>query len=143
MTDGYQLCRVGENYWHFEKNEINDGEAHPRHYHQFGPSDVFINSSQIQLVGLFVRRVSLSSPLHLSSANSLPLSSAVVCLILLAPKERNGHLPEKKFLRSLTSEDNTNVYYAKRLISHRSQLLLHTRLGGSDWKCSRFLHWMC
>lgn len=45
------------------------------------PSDVFINSSQIQLVGLFVRRVSLSSPLHLLlpllSNSLLPLSSAV------------------------------------------------------------------
>lgn len=34
------------------------------------PSDVFINSSQIQLVGLFVRRVSLSSPFLLPSSPS-------------------------------------------------------------------------
>lgn len=46
---------------HFEENEINDGES-PLADTPAGPSGVFINSSRIQLVGLFVRRFSLTPP---------------------------------------------------------------------------------
>lgn len=49
------------------------------------PSDVFINSSQIQLVGLFVRRVSLSSPFHPSSILSFRLSLPLSCLARFIP----------------------------------------------------------
>lgn len=41
------------------ENEINDGES-PLADTPAGPSSVFINSSRIQLVGLFVRRFSLT-----------------------------------------------------------------------------------
>lgn len=46
---------------HFEENEINDGES-PLADTPASPSGVFINSSRIQLVGLFVRRFSLTPP---------------------------------------------------------------------------------
>lgn len=69
-----------KNRQHFEKNEINDGES-PLVDTPAGPSGVFINSSQIQLVGLFVRRFSLTSPSYRSFTNSIPLFRPVMYAI--------------------------------------------------------------
>lgn len=65
---------------HFEENEINDGES-PLADTPAGPSGVFINSSRIQLVGLFVRRFSLTPPSCRSFTNSVPLFRPVMYAI--------------------------------------------------------------
>lgn len=84
---------------HFEKNEINDGES-PLVDTPAGPSGVFINSSQIQLVGLFVRRFSLTSPSYIAllyptlypfsvlSCTLSLFSSTILASFLLARKHR-------------------------------------------------------
>jgi len=65
---------------HFEENEINDGES-PLADTPAGPSGVFINSSRIQLVGLFVRRFSLTTPSYRSFTDSVPLFRPVMYVI--------------------------------------------------------------
>lgn len=65
---------------HFEENEINDGES-PLADTPASPSGVFINSSRIQLVGLFVRRFSLTPPSYLSFTDSVPLLCPVMYVI--------------------------------------------------------------
>jgi len=65
---------------HFEENEINDGESSLADT-PAGPSGVFINSSRIQLVGLFVRRFSLTPPSYRSFTDSVPLFRSVMYVI--------------------------------------------------------------
>lgn len=77
---GYECSRMEKKRRHFEKNEINDGES-PLADTPAGPSGVFINSSRIQLVGLFVRRFSLTPPSYRSFTNSVPLFRPVMYAI--------------------------------------------------------------
>lgn len=109
------------------KNEINDGEARPLTGTPPpvpAPSDVFINSSQIQLVGLFVRRVSLSSPFHPSSILSfpdlsLPLSSLPVSRVS-SPSSReneNGQRGRRKKKFPPASQRDTRDMYSRETIN--------------------------
>lgn len=77
---GYECSRMEKKRRHFEENEINDGES-PLADTPAGPSGVFINSSRIQLVGLFVRRFSLTPPSYRSFTDSVPLSRPVMYVI--------------------------------------------------------------
>lgn len=93
--------------------------------YRYAPSDVFINSSQIQLVGLFVRRVSLSSPFHPSSILSLypfPLRCLARFILLGGGRERTktGNCREKEEISTVlpTSQHDTETrILEKRLIS--------------------------
>jgi len=78
------------------ENEINDGES-PLADTPADPSGVFINSSRIQLVGLFVRSFSLTPPSHCSFTSSAPspvlschaISFPICLLRLFSSQEKN------------------------------------------------------
>lgn len=89
------------------------------------PSDVFINSSQIQLVGLFVRRVSLSSPFHPSSILSFRLSLPLSCLARFIPhpllegereRRKTGNCREEE-RRNFPSAPNFSTRYTRHVFS--------------------------
>lgn len=91
------------------ENEINDGES-PLADTPAGPSGVFINSSRIQLVGLFVRRFSLTSPsTHCSFTNSVPLFRPVMSRYLFFHLSLSPPFFSKELRKIILFSDLANI----------------------------------